>query len=349
MKIKYVGADAHSTTTSFTVREASGAIVSRTTVRSTPKELVSVVKAIPGVVHLTLEEGTLSAWLYELFRPLVAKVVVCNPRHNKLMQGNKSDRLDADRLSELLRVNSLVPVYHGENGTRVLKDLVYAYDGLVSDSVRSKNKVKAIFRSRGIPTGEGGAVYLKEQREEWLAKIPMAGLRQRAAWLLSELDAQMTLREEAGKAVAKESRRHAACKTIATIPGIGPVRAAYIVAILDTPHRFRSKRQLWTYAGLAVVTRTSNDYTPEKGEWRKKKPATRGLNRNRNPLLKAVFKGAALDASRAGFKDYYEKLTSRLDPSIAQVTLARKIAAITLAAWKKGEKYKPGLAFHPPV
>ena len=71
-----------------------------------------------GTLHLTFEEGTHSAWLYDLLARRVARVVVCNPRQNALLKaGNKSDTSDARKLAELLRAGLLAPVYHGEGST----------------------------------------------------------------------------------------------------------------------------------------------------------------------------------------------------------------------------------------
>jgi hypothetical protein len=64
----------------------------------------------------------------------------------------------------------------------------------------------------------------------------------------------------------------------------------------------------------------------------------RGLNQNHNHDLKAIFKGAALEASSGAgpFHDFYEALLAKgRKPSMARLTLARKIAAITLIVWKK--------------
>jgi len=51
-----------------------------------------------------------------------------------------------------------------------------------------------------------------------------------------------------------ESRKHKAWKLLRQIPGIGPIRAAVLIAVIQTPHRFRTKRQLWTYSGLGLET-----------------------------------------------------------------------------------------------
>ena len=116
---------------------------------------------------------------------------------------------------------------------------------------------------------------------------------------------------------------------------------------MQTPHSFRSKRQLWNYSGLAVETHDSAQYRYVDGQLqRSKKPQQlRGLNQNHNHAMKEIFKSAALNAAlRAGpFQDFYEGLLARgMKPELARVTLARKIAAITLTLWKKGECFDAG-------
>jgi hypothetical protein len=71
-------------------------------------------------------------------------------------------------------------------------------------------------------------------------------------------------------------------------PIMGPIRVAFLLAIVATPFRFRGKRQPWPYAGLAVVTRTSSENEIVDGKLRRRKraPLTRGLNRNHNRVLK---------------------------------------------------------------
>src|SRR5438093_11873518 len=82
-----------------------------------------------------------------------------------------------------------------------------------------------------------------------------------------------------------------------------------------TPLWFRTKRHLWAYAGLAVVTRSSADYTLSAGApvRRRRAPMTRGLNRNHNRVLKDVFKGAATAATaRTGpLQEFYHGELSR--------------------------------------
>lgn len=72
-----------------------------------------------------------------------ATVIICDPRKNRLLQdGNKSDKVAARKLEQLLRAGLLSPVYHGEYGTRDLKELVRSYEYLVEDSTRVMNRIK---------------------------------------------------------------------------------------------------------------------------------------------------------------------------------------------------------------
>ena len=83
---------------------------------------------------------------------------------------------------------------------------------------------------------------------------------------------------------------------------------------------------------------------------RKKQATIRGLNKDYNHDLKSLFKGAATRASvKPGpFQDFYQRSLSKgIKPTMARLTLARKIAAITLTLWKKGARATPlGWLYH---
>ena len=143
-----------------------------------------------------------------------------------------------------------------------------------------------------------------------------------------------------------EARRDPAWKVLRTIPFLGPVRVALLVATMQTPWRFRTKRNLWAYAGLAVVTKTSAEYALVNGRpvRRCRAPLTRGLNRNHNHVLKDVFKGAATAATARPSPLqawYHGVLAQGVREELARVTLARKLAALTLRVWKNGEPFDP--------
>ena len=337
---KYIGMDVHKEATAVAVLNASGKSLMESIVETKAATIVQFVQGLRGELHVTFEEGTWAAWLYDLLKPYVTKVVVCDPRQNALLQvGNKSDRIDARKLAELLRAGLLSAVYHGQNGLRTLKELSRCYLTINKELTRTMNRLKALYRSWSIPCA-GPSVYAPHHRAEWLGKITQAGVRRRAELLYQQLDGLQVLRQAARHDLLAESRKHGATKLLCQIPYIGPIRAALLIALVQTPHRFRTKRQLWAYSGLALETHSSGEYRYVQGQLQRcnKPVALRGLNANHNHDLKAIFKGAAVRASTAGpFREFYTVLLRKgMNPAMARLTLARKIATITWIVWKKG-------------
>lgn len=342
--IQYLALDVHQATVVGTFRDQEGSVTLRATVPTEARAIIQLVRAGGPRVWVAFEEGTQSQWLHDLLEKHAEKVVVCNMRELR-ERGNKSDRIDADRLSELLRIGGLKAVYHGSRSVLPLQELVRNYVALVRDATRVMQRIKALFRARAILT-PGQSVYAVKGRREYLQQLSDRAVRLRAEMLYTELDMLMKLRPRAKAAMILEARRHSGWRILRSIPLLGPVRVAEILAVVRTPHRFRTKRQLWPYAGLAVVTRSSadQDYRSGRLSKRRRPPLTRGLNRNHNPLLKEVFKGAAnAAASKPGpLKDLFDATVQRgVPPELAKLTLARKIAAIALRLWKKGELYNP--------
>jgi hypothetical protein len=119
-------------------------------------------------VWVTFEEGTSAAWLYHLLKLRVTKVVVCDPRKNALLKaGNKNDRVDARKLSGLLRAGLLTPVYHGESGVRTVRELSRSYLAASKDLTRVMNRLKAIYRSWAIPAPDKRFISRAIARPGW--------------------------------------------------------------------------------------------------------------------------------------------------------------------------------------
>lgn len=338
---KYIGMDVHQATISVAVMDSTGKLLMECILETKAATILQFIQGLHGSLFVTFEEGTSAAWMYDLLKPHVTNVVVCDPRKNALLKdGNKSDRIDARKLAELLRSNLLSPVYHGENGLRTLKELARSYLTITKDLTRVMGRIKALYRSWAIPCA-GATVYAPRHRSEWLAKITEPGVRLRAERLYQQLDVLEPLRQEARRDLLLESRKHSAVKLLRQIPSIGPIRSALLVALLQTPHRFRTKRQLWAYSGFALQTHDSGEYRYVRGKLRRNRERVTvlGLSDNHNHDLKNLFKGAALSAStRPGpFHDFYAALLANgMRPAMARLTLARKIATITLTIWKKG-------------
>jgi hypothetical protein len=253
---KYIGMDVHKESNSSAVRNGFGKRVMECVIETKASMILQFLQGLRGELYVTFEEGTWAAWLLDLLKPHVTKVVVCDPRRNALLQeGNKNDRIDTRKLAELLYLDKLHP------GESDLSQLEYSLHG-------------------------------------------QAGL-----WLASQ------------------------------IPSLGPIRAAVLLGIVQTPHRFRTKRPLWKYSGFAIETHSSADHRSVHGQLQraKKQISVRGLNQNCNHDLKNLFKGAAIIASSkpGPFQEFYTALLAKgMRPEMARPTLAR----IATMAWIVGKK-----------
>jgi transposase len=177
---KYIGMDVHKESISIAVKNSVGKVVMESVIETKASMILQFIDGLRGDVQVTFEEGTSAAWLYDLLKPHVTKLVVCDPRKNKsTREGNQNDKIDARRLAELLRLDHLTPVYHGEHGLRTLKELVRSYLTITKDLARVKLRVKAIYRSWAIPC-TGKQVYARRHRAEWLGKINEPGVHRRA-------------------------------------------------------------------------------------------------------------------------------------------------------------------------
>ena len=192
---KYIGMDVHKETISIAVLNSSGKWVMECVIETKASTILQFIHGLSGSLHVTLEEGTWATWLYDLLKPHVTKMVVCNPRRNALLkEGSKSDRIDARKLAELLYLNKLNPVYHGEHGVRTLQELSRSYVTISGDLARVMTRLKAVYRSWAIPCA-GKQVYAPRYRAQWLGKITEAGVRRRAEFYYQQLDALSSLRQ----------------------------------------------------------------------------------------------------------------------------------------------------------
>src|SRR5216683_2424769 len=195
---KYIGMDVHKESISIAVINSSGKIGMECVIETKASMILQFFDGLRGDLQVTFEEGTSAAWLYDLLRPHVTK-------------------------------------------------LVRSYLTITKDLGRVMSRVKAIYRSWAIPC-TGKQVYAPRHRAEWLGKIGEPGVRRRAGFYYQQLDALRTVRQEVRRELLAEGKKHQAWKRLCQIPSIGPIRSAVLLGILQTPHRFRTKRQLWSFS-----------------------------------------------------------------------------------------------------
>ncbi len=201
---RYIGLDAHASSCTVAVIGPSGRRLKSQVLETNARVLISFLKTIPKPRHLCLEEGTHAGWLYEMLAAQVQEIVVAVI---KLSRGPKDDKRDAFGLAEALRIGAITTrVYKGVGQFGQLRELSRGYSMVVGDSVRVQNRIKSLYRSRGIPTSRQN-VYGQTVREKWVRKLPTK-TRPLAKILYQELDGVEDLRKRAEKVMLAEARKH---------------------------------------------------------------------------------------------------------------------------------------------
>lgn len=316
-KMKYfIGMDVHKSTTFVCVLDSQGVVYDAQSLPTTEYALRTYLQDLPKPKGLVMEETDLAQWLYSVLHQEVEELVVCDPYRNKsLTDGAKTDRLDAKKLAELYRGGLVREVYHSTDSRMAFRRLVSCYRMTMKTYVRSVNQHKAICRQVGQD----------EKRLSALEKQTLQIQEERISLCLGQIDILKELFE-------KEGSKYPEAKILKSIPGIGPIGTAKLIATVIDPHRFSTKHKFWSYCGLVKHPRESAG-------------KRYGKNRCRaNRTLKDVFKIAAstslLGEGPMHAYDLYLR-EKGLSERNARNAVARKIAAITLSCWKHKKRFDP--------
>jgi transposase len=321
--MKYIGMDAHSKTCFFVVLNKAGKVLMRKRVDTSETNILEFVQSVQGEKKLAYEEGVLSQWLYLLLKDQVVELVVCQPREHG---GPKTDELDAGELADLLRVGRLKSVFHADNELMNLRALVSGQGDLIRVLGQEKNRFKALFRQVAITTN-GSKIY---HSKEMISQLPTDTQRYVATTLYEQIELLEMQRQGYLDLFELNAKKYTAIKLLMSIPGIGPIRANQIAAIVVTPFRFCDKYHLFSYAKLTQHTRESDGRQYGKSR------------ANGNPLLKVVFRSAVLGAmkSNTAFRRKYDEMrVAGVNDRASRNAVAKMIAATVLAVWKTGKAY----------
>jgi len=111
---KYIGMDVHQATISVAGMDRKGKLIMECVLETKAATILEFVQGLPGTLSLTFEEGTSAAWLHDLLKPHVSRLVVCDPRKAALLkEGNKSDRIDARKRTRTAPI-LLISYYGGQ-------------------------------------------------------------------------------------------------------------------------------------------------------------------------------------------------------------------------------------------
>lgn len=340
----YIGLDVHVDATAVCVRSAKGGVVRREVVATTRSALRHAMRGIRGKSRVICESGPLAPWVRDTLETRFREVVVCDRRRTRLnASGAKSDRIDADKLSEILRAGAIHSVHVPRGDQAVLRQFARHYVRMLRERSRVIQRLRSLFIESGV------RVTSPRGRPD---RVPLRLLTRRSARYLAEaylrqLAISTELVEEARRILLEMASASPAFVLLQTIPYVGEMRAAELLAFVGDAGRFGSRRTFWAYVGLGVVQKVSAEHRVDGGRV-VRNDRRRGirLSRNGHPLLKKLFRDAALHASigRGVFRKVYDAHVARgLEPAVARVALARKIASVVLAVWRSGVAFDASL------
>lgn len=287
------------------------------------RELKFYLEQLKGRKILAFEETTTSQWLYTELKGHVDEIVVCDAYRNKLLsEGPKTDKIDAMKLVQLLKANLLKPVFHSGDELFYLRKIVSGYEDVVKAGVRLKNQRSALFRAQG------------RRKEEETLEHP------KEKFVLEGLDRGILAYEVEKKRYDEEFhniyKKYQSVKNLESLPGIGEIGAAKIVAIVVDARRFSDRAHFLSYCGLIRLDRISGGKS-----YGSKKPRF-------CPVLKSVFKTAALNAltpNRKNFlSDFFHFLIKKKNYSErnARHAVSRRIAVLAYGIMKSNKPFELG-------
>ena len=291
-----------------------------TDIDSDMDNLKAYLSSLKGRKIVTIEETTSTHWLYIELYDYAEKILICDPYRNKLLSdGAKTDKLDAGKLSLLLRGGLLKEVYHSLERTYELRQLVCDYEQLVKMGTRTLNEKSAIYRAIG-----------KSYKE--LEKIEDKTLK----WIIGKKDERIALYlsqkveyENKFREIVKGNKD---LRNLISVTGIGIIGSVKILSSVIDAKRFETGGKYLSYSGLVKHQKMSGgrNYGNRK---------TRYSHR-----LKAVYKTAAMAVIRGNspLREYYDSLLEKgISEDKARNQLARRIAIITYGMLKTGTRYEP--------
>ena len=334
--IAWLGLDAHAQNCVLAQLDDDGTQRQFWRIPTQPDKLVAQVQAIAASdKRLALEESNLARWLWQLLRPHVTQLVVCDARHNKLISAhhNKKDARDAFGLARLLRLNELKPVWQVPTEERAFfKCAAQSYEEAVLRQTQLKQQIKSSFQHWGLfPTGT--RLYSDEGRGAWLKKLPHADLRAQVELLYASMAQAVQTQRDTRKLMVRLGQSFPEVKLLATAPGLGVVGAHVFAAYIADPKRFDAPAGLIRYCRLGIRDRSSDD----------KPLGYEQLDRHGHGILKAISYRAWLQAMKRRNTSVYQFfLWSKQHTGSAvhaRLNTQRKLLRAWWTLWRRGEEW----------
>jgi transposase len=288
---------------------------------------------------VAIEAGTHSPWVSRILERSGHEVLVANARKLRLIyaDGKKNDRLDAENLARLARLDPrlLSPIEHRGESAQAHLALVRSREALVGTRTKLVNHVRGVVKSFGARLPKCNAESFHDKAREQLPEALVPALEPILDTIAS-LTARVRGYERALEALSEELYPETAL--LRQVGGVGPITALSFVLVLEDPARFGTSRSVGAYLGLAPGQHQSGESDPQQ------RISKRGDEMLRKLLVQGAHYLLGPFASDSDLKRHGEKIAGRGGKNAkrrAVVAVARKLSVLLHRLWVTGEAYEP--------
>ena len=331
--VRYIGLDVHKRVIECCILAADGRVLQRERLALSRSYLEAFARKVLKPTDRVALEATTNTWaVTDVLRPHVAEVTVSNPLTTKAIASAKvkTDKVDAEVLAHLLRLDYLPQVWQPDQATRQLRALTARRASLVSDRTRIKNRLHAVLAQRLLAppkeklfSAEGLAWLAELQLDEHGRTFIDSDLR-----LLADLERELA---DLDHVIARQAHHEARIKLLMTLPGVDVAVAAALVAAVGDSTRFREADQLASYLGLVPSTRQSADHCYHG-------PITKAGRGHARWMLVQAAHHVAKHPGPLGV--FFRRLAKKKNYNVAVVATARKLAMIAWHMLRSNEPYR---------
>lgn len=288
--------------------------------------------------RVVLEVGPHSPWLSRLLSTLGLEVIVANPRKVALIHGSetKNDRLDAERLARLARVDPqlLSPVEHRRADTRAVLALIKARRALVKSRTLLINTVRGQLKAEGVRLAKGASSAFHRHADELPEPLrdALGPLMKTIESLSGQIAHYDTVVEDLAENVYPETA------ALMAIDGVGALTALCYVLTIEEPDRFKSSRAVGSYLGLRPRQDQSGDTDKQLAITKAGDPMLRAL------LVQCAHRILGPHGKDSDLRHWGLSLAGRGGKAAhkrAVVAVARKLAVLMHRLWQTGVAYDP--------
>jgi len=332
--IYYIGLDIHKKTIAYCVKRPDGVLLRQGTISAQRQALLEWVSGLPGCWIGAMEATMFTGWVYDFLKPHALELKVAHPEMLKAITAakKKNDRADAEKITDLLRVNLLPECYMAPTEFRELRRILRYRNMVVRTAVGMKNKISGLLMEVGA-SYDKKRIHGKRYFDSLLDRVEdvPASVKELLALSRSNLELFTAVQKKLLSTLKDNELIRQRVERLMSIQGVGEVLALTWVLEIGEPGRFSSSRKAISYCGLCSAQHQSAG-REQRGP----------ISKKRNKHLQTMLIEAAKLAPRWNpqLAALYARELARGNRNRATLAVARKLVKYILAVDRRESDFE---------